>query len=104
MLHFQQEMERKHKRSNLKTLFGMEQIPGVDHIRNIMDGIAPEGLPGAFDNALTVAQDQGVLEEYRLLNGTMPVALDGVWYFSSKEIHCDRCLRMEKKRRAGEVV
>jgi hypothetical protein len=30
MLHFQQEMERKHKRSNLQALFGVEQIPGAD--------------------------------------------------------------------------
>ena len=50
MLHFQQEMERKYKRSNLQTLFGVEQIPGVDQIRNV-DGIAPERLSGAFDNA-----------------------------------------------------
>jgi hypothetical protein len=78
MLHFQQGMERKHKRSNLQSLFGVEQIPGVDQIRNIVDGIAPEGLSGAFDHALTVAQGQGVLEEYRVLNGTIPVALDGV--------------------------
>jgi hypothetical protein len=103
MLHFQQEMERKHKRSNLQTLFGVKQIPGVDHIRKIVDGIAPEGLSGAFDTALMVAQEQGVLEEYRVLNGTIPVALDGVWYFSSTEIHCERCLRMEKKQRDGEV-
>jgi hypothetical protein len=102
-LHFQQEMERKHKRSNLQALFGVEQIPGADQIRNIADGTAPEGLSGAFDHALTVAQEQGMPEEYRVLNGTIPVALDGVWYFSSKEIRCDRCLRMEKKKRDGSV-
>ena len=103
MLHFQQEMERKHKRSNLQALFGVEQIPGVDQIRNIVDGIEPERLSGAFDAALGVAQEQGILEAYRVLNGTIPVALDGVWYFSSKEIHCEGCLRMEKKKRNGET-
>jgi hypothetical protein len=44
-----------------------------------------------------------VLEEYRVLNGMIPAALDGVWYFSSKDIHCDRCLKMEKKQRNGEI-
>jgi hypothetical protein len=29
---------------NLRTLFGLEKIPGVDQIRNILDGIAPAGL------------------------------------------------------------
>jgi hypothetical protein len=75
MLLFQQEMERKHKRSKLKTLFGAGQIPGVDQIRNIADGIATEGPSGAFDHALTVVQEQEVLEEYQVLNGTIPVAL-----------------------------
>ena len=103
MLHFQQEMERKHKRSNLQTLFGVEQIPGVDQIRNIVDGIEPESLSEAFDNAPGVAREQGLLEGYRVLKGRIPVVLDGVWYFSSTEIHCQGCLRMEKKKRKGET-
>jgi hypothetical protein len=37
MLHFQQEMERKHKRNNLRTLFGVEQIPGVDQMRMVFE-------------------------------------------------------------------
>jgi hypothetical protein len=96
-------MERGYRRSNPMTLFGVEQIPGVDRIRNIVDGIAAEGLSGAFDTALTVAREQGVLEEYRVLNGAIPVAPDGVWCFSSAEAHCERCLRMEKKKRKGET-
>jgi hypothetical protein len=32
----------------------------------------------------------------------IPVALDGTWYFSAREIHCEHCLRIEKKNREGE--
>jgi hypothetical protein len=103
LLQFQQEMERKHKRSNLQSLFGVEQIPGADQIRNIVDGIEPDRLSGAFDATLGVAQKPGILEAYRVLQGTIPVALDGVWYFSSEEIHCEGCLRMEQKNRKGET-
>jgi hypothetical protein len=38
------------------------------------------------------------------LNGTIPVALDGVWCFSSMEVHGEKCLKMEKKKRKGEIV
>jgi hypothetical protein len=83
-------MEKERKRNNLRTLFGGEKIPGVDQIRNILDGIEPAGLTGAFDTALGIAGETGMLDKYRVLNGTIPVALDGTWYFSSREIHCGR--------------
>jgi hypothetical protein len=54
MLNFQEAMEKKRKRNNLRTLFGVEKIPGADQIRNIMNGIEPAGLTGAFDTALEI--------------------------------------------------
>ncbi|MDR2094558.1 MAG: hypothetical protein LBP76_03460 [Treponema sp.] len=77
MLNFQEAMEKERKRNNPRTLFGVEKIPGVDQIRNILDGIEPERLMGAFDTALGIAGEMGILDEYRVVNGTIPVALDG---------------------------
>jgi pyrimidine-specific ribonucleoside hydrolase len=34
-------------------------------------------------------REEGVVETYRVLNGTIPAALDGTWYFSSEATHCD---------------
>jgi hypothetical protein len=102
MLNFQESMEQREKRNNLRSLFGVEKIPGADQIRNVLDGIEPGGLYGAFDQALEVVREEGALESYRVLNGTIPVVLDGTWYFSSEEIHGDHCLRMEKKDREGK--
>jgi hypothetical protein len=103
MLSFQQEMEKKHKRNNLETLFGVTRIPCGEQIKNIVDGIAPNELEGAFENALQIAGEQGIMDDYRVLAGGILIALDGVWYFSSKEIHCEHCLSMEKKGRGGKV-
>jgi hypothetical protein len=96
MLNFQEAMEKERKRNNLRALSGVEKIPGVDQIRNILDEIEPERLAGAFDTALGIAGEMGILEGYRVLNGMIPAALDGTRYFSSREIHC---LRVEKKNR-----
>ena len=38
----------------------------------------------------------GVIDRYRVLDGGVLLALDGVWYHSSRKIHCDHCLRMTK--------
>jgi hypothetical protein len=48
-----------------------------------LDGIEPKELSGAFDAALETARAGGVLEGCRALEGTIPAALDGTWYFSS---------------------
>jgi hypothetical protein len=50
-----------------------------------------------------MAREEGILESYRVLNGTIPVVPDGMWYFSSKEIHCGYCLKIEKWDKSGET-
>jgi hypothetical protein len=94
-------MEEREKRNNLRTLFLVENIPGTDQVRKVLDGIEPGELFPAFDKALETARERGVLESYRVLEGTIPVALDGTWYFSSKEISCGHCLTMTTKKRDG---
>jgi hypothetical protein len=54
-------MEEREKKNNLRTLFGIEKIPGTDQIRNMVDDIAPDRLYGAFDEALAVERDTLVL-------------------------------------------
>jgi hypothetical protein len=101
LLNFMQTMESRRKRNNLRTLFGVEKIPSNVQIKNLLDDIEPQNLNGAFDYALEVAREAGVLEQYRVLKGTMLAAMDGTWYFASHEIRCDHCLRIEKE---GETL
>jgi len=77
LLNFQEAMKEKRKRSNLETLFGVTRIPKADQVRNILDEVEPAGLHFAFDKALEVTRESGILESYRVLNGTIPVAMDG---------------------------
>ncbi|MDR0685202.1 MAG: hypothetical protein LBF83_08740 [Spirochaetaceae bacterium] len=94
-------MKKKEGRSNLETLFGVKKTPGTDQVRKVLDNIEPKELYGAFDRALGIAGDGGVLESYRVLEGTMPAAPDGTWYFSSKDIHREHCLTRKTKKRDG---
>jgi hypothetical protein len=94
---FQKAMEEREKRNNPRSLFGVENIPGIGQAKKILDGIEPKELFPAFD----MAQAGGVLEDCCVLEGTIPAALDGTWYFSSKETHCGHCLSMTAKKREG---
>jgi hypothetical protein len=102
LLNFMQTMRRKHKRDNLATLFGVEEVPGASQMKVILDGIDPKGLAGVFDDGLEMARERGVLEQYRVLDGELPVAVDGTWYFSSGDIRCPHCLHMMVKTKQGE--
>jgi hypothetical protein len=94
-------MKEREKRNNLRTLFGVENIPGADQARKILDGIEPKELFPVFDRKLGATRESGVLESYRVLEGTIPAVLDRAWYFSLRGIHCGRCLTMTVKRQGG---
>jgi hypothetical protein len=56
---FQKAMEEREKRNNLRTLSGVETIPGTGQVRKILDGIEPKELSRAFDMALGTARESG---------------------------------------------
>ena len=99
LLNFQQDMKRKHTRSNLETLFGVHKIPSSDQMTNIVDGIPHEGLSAVYEQAHQIAEEQGIIDQYRVLDGGVLLALDGTWTFRSEKIHCDHCLHVTNKNK-----
>jgi hypothetical protein len=74
----------------------VKKIPTSNRIRDLLDDIEPSALAPVMDYGIELAREQGVLDKYRVLDGEIPVAIDGVWYFSSPEIHCPHCLHIAK--------
>ena len=92
LLHFQRAMKEKRKRNNVETLFGVTGIPSDNQIRTLVDGIPPSALAEVFGKNLRIADEAGAIKPYRVLDGGVLLPLDGLWYFSSQEIHCKHCL------------
>lgn len=100
LLQFQRAMEKKRRRCNLQTIFGVQEIPSDTQMREILDGVDPEplrgvlpqlwekvrraGWGGRFTTTLPSGQQQGTY---------YTVALDGSEYFHSTKIQCSHCLR-----------
>jgi hypothetical protein len=99
LLNFQQDMRRQIKKDNLKALFGAVNIPCSDQLTNIVDGIETERLGDVYDRAHKIALEQGIIDQYRVLDGGVLVALDGTCTFSSEKIHCSHCLSITKKEK-----
>ena len=96
MLDYQRQMQKKRRRTNMKTIFGVHKIPSDTQIRTLIDRIAPDTFGGIFNEILQRADEYKVLDSYRVLDGGVLIALDGVWYHSSQKIHCKRCLHKSK--------
>jgi hypothetical protein len=69
MLDCQRMMQEKHGRNNMETVFGVTALPSDTWIRAQMDRTAPEQFAPLFEASLKIAEDAGLLEGYRVLDG-----------------------------------
>jgi hypothetical protein len=94
-LAYQKTMQQNKGRSNAQSLFQIEEIPCDNQTRETLDHVAPEEIFPLYDEVLESFKEQGVLEQYRGLKGTIAIALDGTWYHSSEKITCPNCSCIE---------
>ncbi len=97
----QKALEARRGRSNCASLFGMEKIPTDNHIRDMLDPVAPEALFGMFERTLEALESGGGLADFRRLGDHFLVAMDGTEYHCSRKISCAKCSR--RKRNDGSL-
>jgi hypothetical protein len=101
-LQFQRRMKDKRQISNLETLFGVQNIPTDDQIRNFIDLIDPIYFNKVYYDILKLLYNQKALERFLVLNNKyLAIALDGSQYFSSQKICCNNCI--VKEHRNGNI-
>ena len=96
-LEHQRQMHSRRGADNAQTLFGLDKIPTVPQIRNILDRIAADSLFGVFGQVYQALQKAGFLNAYQCLGGDLLIALDGTRYFCSHTIHCSQCSSCQHK-------
>lgn len=100
LLEFQRRIQEKIQTNNLKTIFGIENIPSDTQIRTIIDSHSYAHLHKAFTSLFRLLQRGKKLEPYRFLKNRYLITIDGSEYFSSENISCQKCLR--KKGESGK--
>ena len=101
-LAFQRRLEAGHGRSNCQTLFGIERIPSDNHIRAMLDPVAPDHLFAVFGEAVAALERSGGIEAFRRLGSHVLIALDGTEYYRSTKIHCPQCSTRTRKGQPTE--
>jgi len=91
----QRDVQRTKGWNNAQSLFGVHAIPCDNQIRETLDPIAPSHLSTLFWDVYARLQDSPRLAGHTGIAGTRLVALDGVYYFSSHQIHCPNCTHQE---------
>ena len=99
---FQLRMEEELHKNNLRTLFGVENIPQNSQLRDILDVIPSEEFTPIFKDLFERLRRHKHLEEYAIFPNTLLCVIDGTQYHSSKDVHCEQCLHKEHK--SGEIT
>jgi hypothetical protein len=100
LLQFQRALEKKRRRCNLPTIFGVHEIPSDTQMRELLEGVKSESLRGILAQLWEKVRRAGWGGRFTT---TLPsgdhqgtyytVALDGSEYFRSTTIECPHCLR-----------
>jgi len=94
-LEYQKLMEKRYGLSNAGTLFGIKDIPTDNHIRELLDPVAPQALTPVFERCFDALLKSHDLDTFRVPLGKesndILIALDGTEYHSSETIRCDNC-------------
>jgi hypothetical protein len=90
------------KGRNLRSLFGIEEIPSDTTMREIVDEIPTEVLYKPFKKIFSDVQRGKNLEPYIFMDDKYLIAIDGTGFFSSNSVHCKNCCT--KKHKNGEVT
>jgi hypothetical protein len=90
-LAFQRLMQQASGVDNAVNLFGVDDIPTDNQIRNILDTVDPNYLRPVFHDTFEYLKEQGTVERFRSFANTLLVPIDGTGYFRSETIHCESC-------------
>jgi Transposase DDE domain len=95
----QRQLWEGHGRSNCESLFGLARIPSDNHIRDMLDPVAPALLHPVFAAVLAELERSDGLSAFRRAGEHVLIALDGTEYFCSNKIGCAQC----SKRLRGNI-
>ena len=90
-LQHQRLMKQKKGQDNAKSLFGLEEIPCDNQIRNLLDPISAKTVFGTFKTVFEWLDKNPIINQFKYLDNQILLSLDGTEYYSSKKINCPHC-------------
>jgi len=76
---------------NLRSLFGIRQVPCDTYLRERLDLVEPTQLRKLFKTLFAQFQRSKQLETFQFIDNHYLLSVDGTGFFSSHHVHCDQC-------------
>lgn len=76
---------------NLKRLFRLQNLCSDSQMRRIIDEVDPKAILRCFPKSFEVLEQLKMLRAFLYFKEHFLISIDGVHFFHSNKIHCDRC-------------
>jgi hypothetical protein len=93
--------------ANLSRVYGIETLYSDSAIRDALDIVEPSELQKIFSIPLQMLEQQGVMQEYKVLGNYHAIAFDGTEHYcntTATDKPCEHCLVKEYRNKKGEVT
>ncbi len=90
--------KRRKTDSNLKPIYGMEQIPCDTQMRTSLDEVDPSEIKPLYKDVFQELERGKELEKFVFMEGYYLLTVDGTGYYSSKKVYCENCLKKVHKK------
>lgn len=84
-------------KSNVQTIFGVHKTPSDNQIRNLLAPVSPELVYPLMTEIGQDVYESGYLDNFRVLNNQLLIAVDGTDVFGSEKISCPNCSTQKLK-------
>jgi len=96
-LEHQKLMKRRQGKNNAHSLFHIDHIASDNHIRQLLDHVPPSALDSVYKHCLAQLEQAGIVDNFRSFSEQVLIAVDGLQYFASNKISCEKCSYKEHK-------
>ncbi len=88
---------------NLKSVYGISNVPSDTRTREILDDVNPGYFITPFKTIFRKIQRGGALSPMKYIEGHYLVSLDGTGFFASSKLSSETCLE-KKNKKTGETI
>lgn len=103
LLAFDNQLQDKAILENIKSVYGIHNVPSDSRMRDILDDVNPVNFRSSFKTIFRQIQRGGALRPMEYIEGHYLLSLDGTGFFSSSKLSSDKCL-VKKNKKTGEIT
>lgn len=92
------------REANLERIYDIKSLHSDAAMREAIDGVDPNSVRDCFRVPLQVLEEEGIVDEYRVLGRYTCLLFDATEHYCSSETPCEHCLSKVHRNKKGEVT